>query len=125
MTAGRKTGGKDFQKGNTFGKGRPVLPDDLKSVQLLGKAELKAMISKYLGMTPDTLHELAQDVRGIKALDLIIIQFIAQALKGDHYKAEWLIQRSIGKVTEEQEVKDESTAHSKLIEYIKERAENK
>lgn len=125
MAKGKKTGGKNFEPGHSFSKGRPKLPDEFKAAMLLSKDKLKNLISKYIFMTPVELMALGEDQQNIKAIDLIIIQFIGQALKGDHYKAEWLIQRSIGKVTEEQEVKDESTAHSKLIEYIKERAENK
>lgn len=125
MAIGKKTGGKNFEKGNQFSLGRPQVPDDLKGVSILSREHLKRTIFKYLDMTPTDLQDLSKDASNVKAVDLIIIKFIFDALKGDHYKAEWLIQRSIGKVTEEQEVKDESTAHSKLIEYIKERAENK
>lgn len=125
MAIGKKTGGKDFKRGNRFSLGRPKVPDDLKGVSFLSREQLKRTIFKYLGMTPHELQNISKEGMEIKAVDLIIIKFIFEALKGDHYKAEWLIQRSVGKVTEEQEVKDESTAHSKLIEYIKERAENK
>lgn len=121
MATGKKTGGRNFQSGNSFGKGRPKLPEDLLAVRLLNSSEIKRIISKYLDMTPETLGELSQNANQTKAIDLIIIRFISDALKGDHYKAEWLMQRSIGKVTEQTEEKQEGSAHSKLIGYLKER----
>lgn len=124
MPKGKKYGGRDFQPGHKFSKGRPKLPDEFKAAQLLTKDQLKNLISKYIFMTPNELQALSEKQQEMRAVDLIIIGFIGAALKGDHYKAEWLIQRSAGKVTEEQDTQPEQSAHSKLIEYIKERQQD-
>lgn len=122
MAIGKKTGGKNFEKGHHFSSGRPKLPDDLKAVNLLNKGDIKRIIFKYLEMTPNELTELSQNTNDTKAVDLIIIKFIADAIRGDHYKAEWLLQRSIGRVSEEPEDTGE-TAHSKLLSYLNKRSE--
>lgn len=120
----KKHGGKDFTANdpriNT--KGRPRLAQDLQAVQLFTKDELKKTISKYLMLTPDELSQLKAEVKFIRALDVIVIQFIISALQGDHYKAEWLMQRSIGRPIDSLDSAEERrSAHTQLIEYIKAR----
>lgn len=122
MAKGKKTGGKNFEKGNKHSLGRPKLPEELRGVALLSKDHLKRTIFKYLDMSPIQLQDIYKEVNTIKAVDLIIIKFIFEALKGDHYKAEWLMVRSIGRVSEDsEEDSNKTTAHSQLIEYIKAR----
>lgn len=122
MAIGKKTGGRDFQKGNKYSLGRPKLPEDMKSIALISKDLLKRTIFKYLDKTPIELEKIFREVDKQKAIDLIIIKFIFEALKGDHYKAEWLMVRSVGRVTTEEDPAGATkTAHQQLIEYLRER----
>lgn len=123
--AGKRSAGRPFTSGDSRrnNSGRPKLPAELIAVRMFDNQEIKRIIFKYLDKTPEELGELSQNANQTKAIDLIIIRFISDALKGDHYKAEWLMQRSIGRVTEQTEEKEEGTAHSKLIGYLKTRIE--
>jgi hypothetical protein len=57
MAEGRKTGGRDFQPGNTFSKGRERIPDDLKMARAFNKTEFERIANKFLYMHPNTLKE--------------------------------------------------------------------
>lgn len=51
MAKGRKTGGRDFQKGNKHG-GRPQLPDEIKSITRDTKPQVIAAYWKISNLTP-------------------------------------------------------------------------
>jgi len=121
MAKGRKTGGRNFQPGHKFGRGRPQLSADFKAAKLFTKDEIRNVISKYLDQTIEQLQALEAEKLSMRAIDLIVIKFIFDALKGDHYKAEWLIARTIGRVSDgsEKDNDEKQTAHDQLIQYLK------
>jgi hypothetical protein len=104
MAVGRKTGGADFKPGNTTGKGRPTLPEDLKGVKELTKEYLTRLISMFLDKPISEIEKIAEDSTA-PAKYALVAGIIVKALKfGDHTRLEFLLGRTIGKVTEKVEL---------------------
>lgn len=104
MGYGKKTGGKDFQKGQAGGPGRPATPDDLKNVKKLSTNEMQALLAKYLRMSKGQLIALHKDP-DVPAIDLLVMSIIQKAVvHGDHQRMNFLLDRTIGRVTDKVEV---------------------
>lgn len=100
---GKKTGGRDFRAGNQFGKGRPLLPPELKAVRKLTQAEFIALCNKYLKLTPTQLGEAAKNPE-ITVLEGIVISILTRAgVNGDTVRLQFFLDRMIGKVVEKSE----------------------
>ena len=102
MAKGIKTGGKDFVKGKPGGPGRPPLPDDVKELRQLTRADLDRHLTRLMTLDP---HELAKEKTNpkITMLELLIISVMTHGVnKGDQARLGWLVERisSIGKVKE-------------------------
>ena len=104
MENGFKTGGRNFEPGNTFGKGAPKIPEDIKEMRKLNTIELERILNKYIDMTSAELLA-AQKNKETKALDRMIISTIIKATNnGDHKRIDFLLNRLVGKVKEKVEV---------------------
>jgi len=92
-----------FEKGNKFGKGRPPLPEDLKGVSVLTPELIRKKISVFWGMSPEELTALQQD-KSTSTLDQTLIGIALKAMvDNDHNRANFLLDRSAGKVKEQVE----------------------
>lgn len=105
MARGKKTGGKDFAPGNSHGKGRPKVPEDVKEARKLNQVEFERVANKYLYLTRDELKaSLAAPATTV--VELLVGSIIGQAVqKGDHTRMEFLLNRLIGRVVDRIEVK--------------------
>lgn len=104
MAKGKKTGGKDFTKGDPRA-GRPSHPPDIKAASNLSMAEARAKLTEYLKLTMPELEAAMKD-RTKQAMDLWIIRIVLLGIKnGDHIRLNFMFDRLIGKVTEKVEVK--------------------
>lgn len=104
MTKGRKTGGKDFEPGNPGGPGQPPIPPELKAARRLNKVEFETMANRYIW---STAAELAAALANPEtpALERVLVQILTEAaIHGDQAKAEFFLNRLIGKVKDEVEV---------------------
>ena len=101
MAKGEKTGGKDFQPGQSGNpKGRPRDPLDLHLVKSLNQGDFKLIIQRLLDMSPE---ELASH-HGT-SLEMVIKSGILKAIEtGDLTKLQSSFDRLFGKVTEKLEV---------------------
>jgi len=96
---------KLFEKGNkaAVGKGRPSLPPELKAVQALTPTMIAKKISLFWSMTPEELTALQQD-KSTSTLDATLIGIALKAMAdNDHNRANFLLDRSAGKVKEQVE----------------------
>lgn len=94
MAYGRKTGGRDFSKGNTFGRGSKKLTDEQKELAKMLKAQDgKLLIAKYA---------FEEDGEGSPTLDRLIKRVLEVGLnKGDVNVLEWVFNRLGWKVVSE------------------------
>jgi hypothetical protein len=101
MAKGKKTGGRDFQPGQvTNPNGRPKVPDDIRETRKLDQFELERMMNRFLDLTAD---ELTSEIKSgkLKGKELIIATIISKAIVfGDQKRFEFILNRLIGKVTE-------------------------
>lgn len=96
----RKTGGKNFQPGNTFGKGRPLIPEDLKQVRTLKKDEAERLIIMLMSYTTAELRKVIGNEKTPAMHKLIAKIILKGVLHGDSQRMEFLFNRTIGRVLE-------------------------
>jgi hypothetical protein len=100
MARGIKTGGRDFVKGDPRA-GRPPLPSDLKQARAYSKAEVQASLSRFLRMNIDELKAAVLDPRR-PVIDHLVGSICVKGIKhGDHARLNFLLDRLIGKVKDE------------------------
>lgn len=123
MAVGKKTGGRNFQPGNNFGKGRVPYPEEYKAIRDLDKNILKKIISKYLLMNVHELRDSLENIVNMTAIEGYVATLIAEGMTKKNYAIlEWLALRSIGKVeSEAADVINEQNLHSELVSFFKER----
>lgn len=98
MARGKKTGGRNFEPGNTFGKGTPPIPLEIRESKEFTRAKLIESMTKYTVMPLMDLTVLAKD-QSLPAVDHIIIRIIINAIqKGDHTRLDFILDRLHGKV---------------------------
>jgi hypothetical protein len=96
--------GNDFKPGNPGGPGRPPLPPELKAAKRLTKTEFERIANQYLFATDAELEKAEQNSE-TPAIERLVISILRRGNKdGDHARAEWLLQRLLGKVTDKVEV---------------------
>ena len=97
MASGKKTGGKDFQPGQSGNpKGRPPLPDDLKRARALLKEDFERCAHQLLQMTHQQLDELLKD-KTSNLLQLMVAGIMGKAIsQGDQVRLNFLLDRIIG-----------------------------
>jgi hypothetical protein len=109
---GKKTGGKNFQKGEKWNgnpNGRPPLPAAVKELRKLTTKEFIERINKYLYLSKDKLRDGIGSGK-IEVLDLVIRNSLIKCIeKGDYYMFDKMMERLIGKPKEEggQEVSEQ------------------
>lgn len=100
MARGKKSGGRNFEKGNPGGPGQPPLPPDVKKARKLNAAEFTRVATEYLYFTKDELKKKATDP-ATPIIELLVGSIVAKAVEhGDSTRLEMLLNRLIGKVTD-------------------------
>lgn len=108
MAKGKKTGGADFQPGQSGNPGgRPAIPADIKEARKLTQIEFEKLVNKYIWLTQAGFGEAAED-QSISMFERMIGSIVQKACnEGDHQRLNFLLDRLIGKVTEKMEIKAE------------------
>jgi hypothetical protein len=101
MAKGRKTGGRNWQKGETGNpKGAPKTPEDVKALRKLNGPEFDRVANKYLFLTKAEIVKIVNDPT-TPSLELIVASVIHKAIiEGDAKRLEYLLMRVIGKVAQ-------------------------
>ena len=93
---------KKGQSGNP--NGRPKLPEDIRKASQLTNEEFIRIANRFFSMTRGEIQETLQDPKAT-LLELIVGGIAAKAAKDhDHYRADFLLNRTIGKVKEMVEI---------------------
>ncbi len=105
MALGKKSGGKDFKKGNVpKSPGRPKMPETLKNLQRLTKTSFEEIVTKYIFCSLDQLAAFKKRT-DIPAMDAWIVAIVFKGITtGDWGGNEWIAQRLIGKVKDQVDV---------------------
>lgn len=100
MAKGKKTGGRDFQPGHKFSKGRPrgkLIPLEVREIRGEAKVELEALIIEMMGMTEEELNGIAGGPTATMAEKMIASVIIKTINRGDVFRFAFLLDRIIGK----------------------------
>lgn len=103
MAKGKKTGGRDFQKGGyqPAVRGKPGVPADLRKASDLTKANLRGLLNKYLWMSKVEIQSKMRD-HNVPMIEMVIASIIFKAAhQGDEKRLTFILDRMIGKVKEE------------------------
>jgi hypothetical protein len=101
MAKGRKTGGRNWKKGETGNaKGAPKVPEDIKEARRLNGPEFDRIANKLLAMTKAEIVKIVNEPT-TPSLDLIVASVIHKAIiEGDAKRLDYLLCRTIGKVVQ-------------------------
>lgn len=110
MAKGRKTGGRDFQKGHPGNPLGRCDPPDLRESRKLTRQEFERLVDRYLKMGSEELSKLVKD-KTTSNLELMIASIVHKAIvQGDQKRLDFLLDRLIGKVV--QPIQDDTTKRS-------------
>lgn len=100
MAKGKKTGGRNFKKGQSGNPNGPApLSPEARAFKNLTREGFETIANKYLSATRDEIRAALQDP-SMKAIELAVISVINQAIKGEGRMLDLLLTRLIGKVTQ-------------------------
>lgn len=124
MARGRKTGGKNFVKGQSGNPdGRPTLPPEVKAARQMNGPMFELLINKYMGLPVDQLQVIAKD-QSTPAIDLVVIKLLVMSIQhGDINRLKLLLEYTIGKVPDKLNVNAEVT-NKTLYQQVLEEIEN-
>jgi len=113
MAKGKKTGGKNFIKGQSGNpNGRPKVPEDLKTIQSLSPSLMSKLINKYMAMNREQIIVKVKDPR-TPMIETTIASILVKATQsGDYTRLNFLLDRSIGKVKDEIDVRSSHTIYT-------------
>jgi hypothetical protein len=102
MAKRKKTGGRDFRKGESGNpKGRPPLPADLKGVRELSADHFRKLATFYLERPFEEVEKLRFDPE-VPALHRLVISVIWHAVDdGCYSRLNFLLDRLVGKVKDQ------------------------
>lgn len=105
--------GKLFVKGKSGNpKGRPKMAPDLLEIKKMSPAYITAIINKYCHFNRAEI-KASVERPGTPVIECIIASILVKAMtSGDYSRLEAMLNRAIGKVTEQVEVKTQHTVFS-------------
>lgn len=117
MAKGEKTGGRNFEQGTSGNpKGRPRLPDDIKSMRKFNQAEFDRQANEFLFMPVNQLSEILENPAETALRKILAGIIVESAKNGDYKRLEFLLDRLIGKPTKHVETDiSEESMHSRIV----------
>lgn len=99
MANGIKTGGRDFQPGQSGNPaGRPTVPEELKAARRLNKTTLERILNEYIHLPMVELAEKVKDP-STPAIELMVAKVLHEAIKrGDEKRLGFILDRLVGAV---------------------------
>jgi hypothetical protein len=105
MAKGKKTGGRNFKKGQSGNPaGRPGLPRDLRKISKLTPAIVRAVIAKISMLNKKNILEIIESEETSMIEASIATIYLKAVDQGDYTRMNFLLERSIGKVKEEMDI---------------------
>jgi len=105
MAHGKKTGGKNWVKGQSGNpKGASLVSREIREIKKLNKIEVEKVLNKFLfEYSLEELVKYAKDPTN-PTLDAIVAKILVTAYnQGDQMRINWIFERLVGKVTEKVE----------------------
>jgi len=100
MARGRKTGGKDFEKGHKGGPGKPPTPPDIRASRALTREEFERVAYRLLFINQQEFQTIVKNAE-TPMFDLMMAAVIHKAVvEGDERRMDFLLSRLIGKVVQ-------------------------
>lgn len=100
MAKGKKTGGRDFKKGQSGNpKGPKPMPLEQRMARRLSPTDFLVIANRYFNSTRDEIRAVLEDPNTL-AIDLAVISAIKEMIAGDGRMLELLLGRLIGKVSQ-------------------------
>ena len=94
-----------FKKGNKLGVGRPPVDPELKKARKLTKTKAAALFEIFMHKSVTELDKICKDPK-TTVLEAMIARVAQQAIRdGDQRRLDFMLDRTIGKVKEQLEVK--------------------
>ena len=99
MAHGKKTGGKNFAKGQSGNPGgRPKLEGDLREMMKERRLAIVTEIHRQLELPFETIHKMTED-KSLPAQVFLIARILTQAAnKGCHFKATFIFENALAPV---------------------------
>lgn len=98
---GMKAPGRPFRKGQSGNpKGRPPIPDDVKTARKLTQSEFEIICSKLFFMSVERMDEIIADER-TPVMEALVARILSKGIKeSSRVELNYFIERFLGKVTE-------------------------
>lgn len=114
MAKGKKTGGKDFQKGVcTNPNGRPPIPEEIKEARKLTQVEFERVANRFLYINRDELKSVLADP-STTVLEKLVGKIIDRAITDSSLiHLSFFLDRLVGKLPDKLEVK--GSFHAMLV----------
>lgn len=111
-----------FKQGHKYGKGRPPVDPEMKEIKAVNRALVEGKLALFMTMSIDKLEAIAKD-RTKPTLDHMLASIVARAIAhGDPKHLDFLLDRTIGKVKDVQEVdvthRRIEEVHMKLVDEL-------
>jgi hypothetical protein len=104
MATGKKTGGRDFKKGQPGGPGRPPIPQEVKALAKVSYAQFLAMVGNLGASNIEQVKERQADP-ATTMLELCVLKILENALtEGDPKYLTFITDRLYGRVKEQVEI---------------------
>lgn len=104
MAKGKKTGGKDWQPGQSGNpKGMTPLTPDQREIRKISKTQIIDLYNKMLTIPAQELAEIAKD-KTRQGIELLVARVVIDGItKGDKSAFNILVDRLVGKITDQVE----------------------
>jgi hypothetical protein len=113
MAIGKKTGGRNFVKGQSGNpRGRLPIDPELRAVKEMTPSYVRKVISKFMAMNRDELTVVVKDPK-TPMFEVTVASILTKSLQtGDYTRLNFLLERSIGKVKDEIETTNKHTIYA-------------
>lgn len=117
MAKGKKTGGRNFEKGKPGGPGRPPIEGDLKGLSRKWKSDYLRLIQKFDELSFTEIKSIASNPE-TKGLEMRVVAIYAKAISGSLPHAESIFSRTMGPIpTKISGDDDEAPIHFHFTKY--------
>lgn len=106
MALGKKTGGRNFEKGNKFSKGGQKVPLELKISREKNRIEFENTLNRYVKMNGYEIDQASKN-QNLPILEMAVAKVLHLAwAEGDTRRLDFILDRLIGRTISEPEIKD-------------------